>query len=204
MGTLPVFNPMFPEHIPVTESEITNFPQREQSNCIDERHISTPEVIPVSPSCPEYIPASESEITKLSQKEQSNCIDDNHEHIPSPEVIPDPPVPPSCPEICSDPHRYTSQNYHDQQTINLQQCAIQLCIDNLSADQMSKHVHEDEYNNHSSDYETLFKQLQPWSISVQPLNTVDIMCLSYSANNAPNIDNVNVSEMLACKNLPGG
>ena len=69
---------------------------------------------------------------------------------------------------------------------------------------MSKHVHDDEYDNHSSDYETLFKQLQPWSISVQPLNTVDIMCLSYSANNPPNIDYVNISEMLACQNLPGG
>ena len=238
-------NPMFPEHIPVFELEVTNLPQKEQSNCMDDDHISSPEVIPVSPSCPEHVLASESEITSLPQKEQSNCIDDDYEHIPSPEVVPVPPVSPtysehilesevtnllqkeqsmcmdhehipssevildssvstSCPELCSDPHRYTSQNYHDQQTIHLHQCAIQLCIDNLSADQMSKHVHDDEYDNHSSDYETLIKQLQPWSISVQPLNTVDIMCLSYSANNPPNIDDVNVSEMLACQNLPGG
>ena len=91
-------NPMFPEHIPVTESEITNLPQREQSNCIGEGHISTPEVIPVSPSCPKYIPASESEITKLSQKEHSKCMDDDHEQIPLPEVIPVPPVSPTCSE----------------------------------------------------------------------------------------------------------
>ena len=224
-------NPMFPEHIPVTESEITNLPQREQSNCIGEGHISTPEVIPVSPSCPEYIPASESEITKLSQKEQSKCMDD-HEHIPSREVVPVPPisptcsehilesevtnllqkeqsmcmyhehipssevildssVSPSCPDICSDPHRYTSQNYHDQQTINLHQCAIQLCIDNLSADQMSKHVHYDEHDNHTSDYETLFKQPQPCSVGAQSLISDQLMCLNYSARDPSNIDSVN-------------
>ena len=193
-----------PEPIPMFEPEVTNVPQKEQSNCMDDDHISSLEVIPVSSSCPEHIPVSESDVTNLPQKEQPSCTDDNHAHIPSPEVIPDPSVSPSCPEICFDPHRYTSQNYHDQQTIHLHQCAIQLCIANLSADQMSKHVHDDEYGNHSSDYETLFKQLQPWSISVQPLNTVDIMCLSYSANNSPNIDDVNVSEMLACQNLPGG
>ena len=193
-----------PGPIPMFEPEVTNVPQKEQSNCMDDDHISSLEVIPVSSSCPEHIPVSESDVTNLPQKEQPNCMDDNHAHIPSPEVIPDPSVSPSCPEICSDPHRYTSQNYDDQQTIHLHQCAIQLCIDNLSADQMSKHVHDDEYGNHSSDYETLFKQLQPWSISVQPLNTVAIMCLSYSANNSPNIDDVNVSEMLACQNLPGG
>ena len=191
-----------PEPIPVSEPEVTNVPQKEQSNCMDDDHISSLEVIPVSSSCPEHIPASESDVTNLPQKEQSMCMD--HEHIPSSEVILDPSVSPSCPEICSDPHRYTSQNYHDQQTIHLHQCAIQLCIDNLSADQMSKHVHDDEYDNHSSDYETLIKQLQPWSISVQPLNTVGIMCLSYSANSPPNTDDVNDSEMLTCQNLPGG
>ena len=198
-------NPMIPEHIPVTESDVTNLPQRELSNCMDDGHISSPEIIPVSLSCPEHVPASESEITSLPQKEQSNCMDDNHEHIPSPEVIPDPPVPPSCPEICSDPHRYTSQNYHDQQTINLHQRAIQLCIDNLSAEQMSKHVHnDDEHDIHSNDYETLFKQLQPCSISAQSLNTVQIMCLNYSANNPPIIKAVNTSGMLVSQNLPGG
>ena len=237
-------NPMFPEHIPVTESEITNLPQREQSNCIDEGHISTPEVIPVSLLCPEHNPDSESEITKLSQKEQSKCMDD-HEHIPSHEVVPVPPVSPtcsehilesevtnllqeeqsmcidhehipssevildssvspSCPDICSDPHRYTSQNYHDQQTIHLHQCAIQLCIDNLSADQMSKHVHNDEYDNHSSDYETLFKQLQPWSVGAQSLISDQLMCLNYSARDPSNIDSVNDSGMLVSQNLPGG
>ena len=156
-----------PEPIPVSEPEVTNVPQKEQSNCMDDDHISSLEVIPVSSSCPEHIPVSESDVTNLPQKEQPNCMADNHAHIPSPEVIPDPSVSPSCPELCSDPHRYTSQNYHDQQTIHLHQCAIQLCIDNLSADQMFKHVHDDEYDNHSSDYETLFKQLQPATVVYQ-------------------------------------
>ena len=200
----PPVPPSCQEHNPDSESEITKLSQKEQSKCMDDHeHIPSHEVVsvpPVSPTCSEHI--LESEVTNLLQEEQSMCID--HEHIPSSEVILDSSVSPSCPEICFESHRYTSQNYHDQQTINLHQCAIQLCIDNLSADQMSKHVHDDEYDNHSSNYETLFKQLQPWSISVQPLNTVDIMCLSYSANNPPNIDDVNVSEMLACQNLPGG
>ena len=182
------------EHIPGSESEVPSLSQKEQLKCMSsmcDELISSPGVVSESPVSPS--PPSHDCMTSMCE-----------EHIPSLEVIPDPPVPPSCSEICSDPHRSASQNYHDQQTIHLHQCAIQLCIDNLSADQMSKHVHDDEYDNHSSDYETLFKQLQPWSISVQPLITVDIMCLSYSANNPPNIDDVNVSEMLACQNLPGG
>ena len=197
-------NPMLPEYILVIEHEVTNLPQREQSNCMYDGHISSSEVIPVSPSCPEYIPASESEITSLPQKEQSYCMDDNHEHIPSPEVIPDPPVPPSCSEICSDPHRSASQNYHDQQTINLHQRAIQLCIDNQSADQMSKHVHYDEHDNHSSDYETLFKQPQPCSVGAQSLISDQLMCLNYSARDPSNIDSVNDSGMLVSQNFPGG
>ena len=205
-------NHMLSEYVLVTESKVTNLPQSEQSNCISDGHISSPEVFSVAPSSLEHIPKSESEITKLLQKEQSKCMDD-HEHIPSHEVVPVPPVSPtcsehilesevtnllqeeqsmcfdhehipssevildssvspSCPEISFDPHRYTSQSYHHQQTINLHQCAIQLCIDNLSADQMSKHVHDDEYDNHSNDYETLFKQVLPSSISAQSLNTV--------------------------------
>ena len=190
-----------PEPIPVSEPEVTNVRQKEQSNCMDDDHISSLEVIPVSSSCPEHIPVSESDVTNLPQKEQSKCID--HEHIPSSEVILDPSVSPSCPEICFDPHRYTSQNYHDQQTINLHQCSIQLCIDNLSADQMSKHVHDDEYDNHSNDIETLLKQLQPCLISAQSLGTVEIMYLNYSANNQPNISDVNTSGMLVSLNLPG-
>ena len=191
-----------PEPIPVSEPEVTNVHQKEQSNCMDDDHISSLEVIPVSSSCPEHIPVSESDVTNLPQKEQSKCID--HEHIPSSEVILDPSVSPSCPEICFDPHRYTSQNYLDQQTINLHQCAIQLCIDNLSADQMSKHVHDDGYDNHSNDYETLLKQLQPYLISAQSLDTVEIMYLNYSANNQPSISDVNTSGMLVSLNLPGG
>ena len=84
-----------PEPIPVFEPEVTNSPQKEQSNCMDDRHISSPEVIPVPPSCSEHI--SESEIAKLSQKEQSKCMDD-HEHIPSHEVVPVPPDSLTCSE----------------------------------------------------------------------------------------------------------
>ena len=182
------------EHIPGSESEVPSLSQKEQLKCMAsmcDELISSPGVVSESPVSPS--PPSHDCMTSMCE-----------EHIPSPEVIPDPPVPPSCSEICSDPHRSASQNYHDQQTINLHQCAIQLCIDNLSADQMSKHVHDYEYDNHSSDYETLFKQLQPWSISVQPLDTVQIMCLNYSANNPPNIKAVNTSEMLVSQNIPGG
>ena len=130
------------------------------------------------------------------------CMD--QEHIPSSEVILDSSVSTSCPELCSDPHRYTSQNYHDQQTIHLHQRAIQLCIDNLSADQMSKHVHYDEHDNHSSDYETLFKQPQPCSVGAQSLISDQLMCLNYSARDPSNIDSVNDSGMLVSQNLPGG
>ena len=154
-----------------------------------------------------HIPVSESEVTNLSQKEQSKSLASMcDDHIPPSEVIPDSPVllSPSCPDICSDPHRYTSQNYHDQQTINLHQCAIQLCIDNLSADQMSKHVHYDEHDNHSSDYETLFKQPQPCSVGAQSLISDQLMCLNYSTRDPSNIDSVNDSGMLVSQNLPGG
>ena len=40
-------NPMLQEHIPVTEPEITYLPQREQSNCMYDGHISSSEVIVV-------------------------------------------------------------------------------------------------------------------------------------------------------------
>ena len=154
-----------------------------------DEHISSPGVVSESPVSPS--PPSHDCLTSMCE-----------EHIPSPGVIP---VSPSCPEICSDPHRYTSQNYHNQQAIHLHQYAIQLCIDNLSAEQMSKHVHDDdEHDIHSNDYETLFKQLQPCSISAQSLNTVQIMCLNYSANNPPIIKAVNTSGMLVSQNLPGG
>ena len=200
----PPVPPSCQEHNPDSESEITKLSQKEQSKCMDDHeHIPSHEVVsvpPVSPTCSEHI--LESEVTNLLQEEQSMCMD--HEHIPSSEVILDPSVSPSCPEICSDPHRYTSQNYHDQQTIHLHQCAIQLCIDNLSADQMSKHVHDDEYDNHSSDYETLIKQLQPCSVGAQSLISDQLMCLNYSARDPSNIDSVNDSGMLVSQNLPGG
>ena len=63
-------NHMHSEYVPVTESKVTNLPQSEQSNCISDGHISSPELFSVAPSSPEHIPASESEITKLPQKEQ--------------------------------------------------------------------------------------------------------------------------------------
>ena len=183
-----------PEHISASESKITNLPPKEQSKCMAsmcDELISSPRVVSESPVSPS--PPSHDCMTSMCE-----------EHIPSPEVIPDPPVPPSCSEICSDPHRSASQNYHDQQTINLHQCAIQLCIDNLSADQMSKHVHYDEHDNHSSDYETLLKQPQPFSVGAQSLISDQLMCLNYSARDPSNIDSVNDSGMLVSQNLPGG
>ena len=198
----PPVPPSCQEHIPESESEITKLSQKEPSKCMDDHeHIPSHEVVPippVSPTCSEHI--LESEVTNFLQKEQSMCMD--HEHIPSSEVILDSSVSTSCPELCSDPHRYTSQNYLNQQTIHLHQCAIQLCIDNLSAIQTSKPVHEQD--NHTGDYETLLKQLQPCLISAQSLDTVQIMCLNYSANNPPNIKAVNDSGMLVSQNLPGG
>ena len=52
-----------PEPIPVCQPEVTNVPQKEQSHCMDDDHISSLEVIPVSSSCPEHIPVS---VTNLS------------------------------------------------------------------------------------------------------------------------------------------
>ena len=182
------------EHVPGSESEVPSLSQKEQLKCMAsmcDELISSPGVVSESPVSPS--PPSHDCMTSMCE-----------EHIPSPEVIPDPPVPPSCSEICSDPHRSASQNYHDQQTINLHQCAIQLCIDNLSADQMSKHVHYDEHDNHSSDYETLFKQPQPCSVGAQSLISDQLMCLNYSARDPSNIDSVNDSGMLVSQNLPGG
>ena len=194
--------------LPACEPELNHLQQNEPSESVHDEHIPFPDIHPdssVSPSCSEHIPVSESKVTNLSQKEQSKCMTSMcEENISSPEVIPDPSVSPSCPEICSDPHRSASQNYHDQQTINLHQCAIQLCIDNLSVDQMSKHVHCDEHDNHSSDYETLFKQPQPCSVGAQSLISDQLMCLNYSARDPSNIDSVNDSGMLVSQNLPGG
>ena len=136
----------------------------------------------------EHIP--ESEVTNLLQKEQSMCM--GREHIPSSEVILDSSGSSSHPDICYEPCGY---NYHHQQTVNVPQCSIEMQAD---------HIVMPLHDIHIGDYETLFTQMQPCSISAHPLNTVQIMCLTYSANNPPNIDDVNVSEMLACQNLPGG
>ena len=75
-----------------------------------------------------------------------------------------------------------------------------MSIDNFSADQIENRVHDI----HTGDCEILFKQMQPSSISVQSLNTVQIMCLNYCAKDPPNIKAVNNSEMLVSQNLPGG
>ena len=77
-----------------------------------------------------------------------------------------------------------------------------MCIGNFSADQTSKPVHE--HDNHTGDYETLFKQVPPCSISAQSLATVQINCIKYNANDPPNIDFVNDSGMLVGQNFPGG
>ena len=112
-----------PEPIPVSEPEVTNVPQKEQSKCMDDHeHILSPEVVPVppvSPTCSEHIP--ESEVTNLLQKEQSMCM--GHEHIPSSEEILDSSVSPSPHDTCSEPH---ISNYHHQQTVNVSQCSVEL------------------------------------------------------------------------------
>ena len=148
----------------------------------------------------EHIPASESEVPNLSQKEQLKCMASMcDEDISSPGVVSESPVSPSPPEICSEPHR---SNYHHQQTINNSPVVTEICIDNFSADQTSKSVHE--HDKHTGDSESLLKQVQPCPISAQSLDTVQIMCLKYNANDPPNIDTVNDSGMLICQNLPGG
>ena len=145
-------------------------------------------------SLPEQFPISKSKITNVLQKEQSCCIDSVH--ISSPEVVPDSTASPSHPEISSEPY---GCNYHHQQTINFSPVITELCIDNLPADEIVKPVLV--YDIHSNDYETLFK-LQPCSTSIQPLNTVPIMCLNYNANDPSSIDIVNDSGMLVCRNFP--
>ena len=146
---------------------------------------------PVAPLS-EHIPASESEVTNLSQKEQSRCMASIcDEYISSPGVVSESPVSQSFLQICTEPHR---SNYHHQQTVNVPQCSIE-----LQADHIVMPLHDIPIG----DSETLLKQLQPCSVSADPLNTVQVMCLNYSANDPPNIDAVN-SEMLVCQNLPGG
>ena len=147
-------------------------------------------------SLSDQFPASESKITNMLQKEQSFCMD--NEHTSSPEVVPDSPASHSHPEICPEPH---GCKYQHQQAINISPIVTELCIDNLPADEIVKPVHVHDI--HSNDYESLFK-LQPCSTSIQPLNTVPIMCLNYNANDPPNIDTVNDSGMLVCQNFPGG
>ena len=140
-----------------------------------------------------HIPVSESEVTNLSQKEQSKCMASmSDEHISSPVVVSESPVSPSPLDICTASHR---SNYHNQQTVNVPQCSME-----LQADHIVMPLHDIPI----CDYETLFTQMQPCSIRAHPLNTVQIMCLTYSANNPPNINTVNDSGMLVGQNLPGG
>ena len=140
-----------------------------------------------------HIPVSESEVTNLSQKEQLKCMASMcDEHISSPGVVSESPVSTSPPEICSEPHR---SNYRHQQTVNVPQCFIE-----LQADHIVRPLHDIPIG----DSESLLKQVQPCPISAQSLDTVQIMCLKYSANNPPIIKAVNTSGMLVSQNLPGG
>ena len=225
-------NHMHSEYVPVTESKVINLPQSEQSNCMGDGHISSPEVFSVAPSSPEHIPASESEITKLSQKEQSKCMDD-HEHILSPEVVPVPPDLPTC-----------SEHIPESEVTNLLQKEQSMCMGHehipsseeildssvspsppeiCSEPHISNYHHQQTVNvsqcsmelqdDHivmslhdipTGDSETLLKQVSPCPISAQSLATVQIMCLKYNANDPPYIDTVNDSGMLVGQNLPGG
>ena len=112
--------------------------------------------------------------------------------LSSPGVVSESPFSPSPLEICTEPH---ISNSHHQQTVNVPQCSME-----LQADHIVMPLHDIPIY----DYETLFTQMQPCSISAHPLNTVQIMCLTYSANNPPNINTVNDSGMLVGQNLPGG
>ena len=147
---------------------------------------------PIAPLL-EHVPAFESEVTNLSQKEQSKCMASIcDEYISSPGVASESPVSQSFFEIYTEPHR---SNYHHQQTVNVPQCSIE-----LQADHIVKPLHDIPIG----DSESLLKQVQPCPISAQSLDTVQIMCLKYNANDLPNIDTVNDSGMLICQNLPGG
>ena len=140
-----------------------------------------------------HIPVSESEVTNLFQKEQPKCMASMcDEHISSPGVVSESPVSPSPLEICTEPH---ISNSHHQQTVNVPQCSME-----LQADHIVMPLHDIPI----CGYETLFTQMQPCSIRAHPLNTVQIMCLTYSANNPPNINTVNGSGMLVGQNLPVG
>ena len=199
----PLLNVSTAVMLPACEPELSHVPQNEASESVTDEHIPLPDIHPdssVALPCPEHISASESKITNLPQKEQSKCMASMcDEHISSPGVVSESPVLPSPLDICTASHR---SNYHHQQTRNNSPVVTEMCIDNFSADQTSKSVHE--HDNHTGDYETLLKQLQPCLISVQSLDTVQIMCLTYNANDPPNIDTVNDSRMLVNQNLPGG
>ena len=145
---------------------------------------------PIAPLS-EHIPASESEVTNLSQKEQSRCMASIcDEYISSPGVVSESPVSQSFLEICTEPHR---SNNHHQQTVNVPQCSME-----LQADHIVMPLHDIPIG----DFETLLKQVPPCSISTQSLDTVQIMCIIYNANDPPNIDTVNDSGMLVGPNLP--
>ena len=167
------------EHIPTSDSEVSNLSQKEQLKCMAsmcDEHISSPGVVSESPVSPS--PPSHDCMTSMCE-----------EHIPSPGVIP---VSPSHPEICSEPH---ISNYHHQQAVNVSQCSIE-----LQADHIVMLLHDISIG----DSETLLKQVLPCPISAQSLATVQIMCLKYIVNDPPNIDTVNDSGMLVSQNLPGG
>ena len=96
----------------------------------------------------------------------------------------------------------SESSYDHQQTINAPlQHAIALCIDSLRASQIVKPPHD--IHTGDSDCETLLKQVQPYYISTQSLNFIQIMCLN-CISNPPNIKVMNNAGMLGYQNLPRG
>ena len=141
--------------------------------------------------------ACELELTNLPQNEHSEDVYD-HQHVLS-EIQSNPPVSHTCSDVCSKPRK---SSYDHQQTINAPLLhAIELCIDSLRASQIVKPPHD--IHTGDSDCETLLKQVQPYSISTQSLNFIQIMCLNYISK-PPNINSMNNAGMLGYQNFPGG
>ena len=141
--------------------------------------------------------ACELELTNLPQNEHSEDVYDQ-QHVLS-EIQSNPPVSHTCSDVCSKPRK---SSYDHQQTINAPLLhAIELCIDSLRASQIVKPPHD--IHTGDSDCETLLKQVQPYSISTQSLNFIQIMCLNYISN-PPNIKVMNNAGMLGYQNLPRG
>ena len=147
--------------------------------------------IAVHPECTTL--ACELELDNLPQNEHSEGAYDQHTLS---EVLSNAPVVHPCSEICSKPQK---SSYHHQQTLNVPLHAIELCIDSLRALHIVRPPHD--IHTGDSECETLLKQVQSCSISIQSLNFVQIMCLNYLSN-PPNINVMNNAGMLGYQNLP--